>query len=522
MDLKMTDGPTGFAGQRLLDGIRVFQKQHGLSVDGRLNPGGPTLKALSQSLQSMGRNGDTVLAHLTPAEAQVLHAITDGGSINPKTGLLEFWTGNPGDRDNANANPGFAGPSGSNNADTVGEKMKEMHNAREAAMAAASPTPSPNNADTVGEKMKKMHNAREARLAAAPDKDDLEPFGGRGADIPADKSNIEKALARKALQLEEEQKAARNPRFKRSYRNLLEDVDKRQALKTPPPPSELDKKQTHPNISEQVQNIKELEKRKPAPTTSKPYDDAILRQARKTPGHNTAAKPSQNTPGNLELALDFNETALRVGAVLGELFGLEKSAKFLEHFLDGSGEEITVPRDEARKDSFIADAEKENQQSFENKTFLGRTDDNAELNDAMRSLKDGEDYTDKDHWDQDMSGNAVLRSAAGNFGSGGVDSALSFGQQKFTSTSEFTATRKGDTIDIEGIVTHDGSEDYDFHDGRSGDALGAKDLQDAGMGTKFNINRQWQQRFTGTVKVLNDIKGELTLGKPEFTWQDVD
>jgi peptidoglycan hydrolase-like protein with peptidoglycan-binding domain len=167
MDLKSTDGPTGFAGQRLLDGIRIFQKQNGLSVDGRLNPGGPTLKALSQSLQSMGRNGDTVLAHLTPAEAQVLHAITDGGSINPKTGLLEFWTGNPGDRDNANANPGFAGPSGSNNADTVGEKMKEMHNAREAAMAAASPTPSPNNANTVGEKMKEIHNARQAKMAAA-------------------------------------------------------------------------------------------------------------------------------------------------------------------------------------------------------------------------------------------------------------------------------------------------------------------------------------------------------------------
>jgi peptidoglycan hydrolase-like protein with peptidoglycan-binding domain len=93
LDLQKTDGPTGYAGQRLLDGIRVFQKQNGLRVDGRLNPGGPTLKVLSQSLQSMGRNGDTVLAHITPEEAQVLHNITDGGLINLKTGLLEFWSG---------------------------------------------------------------------------------------------------------------------------------------------------------------------------------------------------------------------------------------------------------------------------------------------------------------------------------------------------------------------------------------------------------------------------------------------
>ena len=37
-----------------------------------------------------GRGGDVILAHLNPAEAALLHHITNGGSINPKTGLLEF------------------------------------------------------------------------------------------------------------------------------------------------------------------------------------------------------------------------------------------------------------------------------------------------------------------------------------------------------------------------------------------------------------------------------------------------
>lgn len=46
LDLGKTDGPTGYAGERLFDGIRDFQKRNGLKVDGRLNPGGPTLAGL--------------------------------------------------------------------------------------------------------------------------------------------------------------------------------------------------------------------------------------------------------------------------------------------------------------------------------------------------------------------------------------------------------------------------------------------------------------------------------------------
>lgn len=39
----------------------------------------------------MGRNSDKVLADLTPEEAEHLHRITDGSSINPKTRLLEVY-----------------------------------------------------------------------------------------------------------------------------------------------------------------------------------------------------------------------------------------------------------------------------------------------------------------------------------------------------------------------------------------------------------------------------------------------
>ncbi|MAO54179.1 MAG: hypothetical protein CMM61_00590 [Rhodospirillaceae bacterium] len=91
MDLVPTDGPTGYFGARLDDAIRAFQRRNGLTVDSAVHPGGETLRALARHLQVMGRNGDTVLAHLTPEEARYLHAVTDGGTVNPRTGLLEFF-----------------------------------------------------------------------------------------------------------------------------------------------------------------------------------------------------------------------------------------------------------------------------------------------------------------------------------------------------------------------------------------------------------------------------------------------
>lgn len=38
-----------------------------------------------------GRNGDTMLAHITPEEARLLKARGGSGTINPQTGLPEFW-----------------------------------------------------------------------------------------------------------------------------------------------------------------------------------------------------------------------------------------------------------------------------------------------------------------------------------------------------------------------------------------------------------------------------------------------
>lgn len=47
-------------------------------------------KRMAAALAQMGRKGDSHLAHLNKREMELLHRATDGGTVNPKTGLLEF------------------------------------------------------------------------------------------------------------------------------------------------------------------------------------------------------------------------------------------------------------------------------------------------------------------------------------------------------------------------------------------------------------------------------------------------
>ena len=49
------------------------------------------LKPIAKAIASYGRNGDTMLAHITPAEARMLRRRGGSGTTNPSTGLPEFF-----------------------------------------------------------------------------------------------------------------------------------------------------------------------------------------------------------------------------------------------------------------------------------------------------------------------------------------------------------------------------------------------------------------------------------------------
>jgi hypothetical protein len=50
-----------------------------------------SLKPIPAGLAKMGRNGDTMLAHITPSEARLLRRRGGSGTVNPATGLPEFF-----------------------------------------------------------------------------------------------------------------------------------------------------------------------------------------------------------------------------------------------------------------------------------------------------------------------------------------------------------------------------------------------------------------------------------------------
>jgi len=51
------------------------------------------MPAMAEILASKGRNGDKILAHITPKEAKKLKKEGGAGTINPETGLMEFYDG---------------------------------------------------------------------------------------------------------------------------------------------------------------------------------------------------------------------------------------------------------------------------------------------------------------------------------------------------------------------------------------------------------------------------------------------
>lgn len=49
--------------------------------------------AMYDAIAQLGRNGDTELAHVTPREKMLLEAMGGAGTINPRTGLREYYAG---------------------------------------------------------------------------------------------------------------------------------------------------------------------------------------------------------------------------------------------------------------------------------------------------------------------------------------------------------------------------------------------------------------------------------------------
>ena len=64
---------------------------NGLAPQGFAHGGLATLKPMAEAMAKQGRYGDTMLAHISPREARMLRQMGGSGTINPNTGLPEFF-----------------------------------------------------------------------------------------------------------------------------------------------------------------------------------------------------------------------------------------------------------------------------------------------------------------------------------------------------------------------------------------------------------------------------------------------
>ncbi len=70
--------------------VALYGLQDGMKNPAKFARGG--LAKAAQKLQAQGRHGDTMLAHITPREAMMLKSMGGSGSINPATGLPEYFS----------------------------------------------------------------------------------------------------------------------------------------------------------------------------------------------------------------------------------------------------------------------------------------------------------------------------------------------------------------------------------------------------------------------------------------------
>lgn len=196
--------------------------------------------------------------------------------------------------------------------------------------------------------------------------------------------------------------------------------------------------------------------------------------------------------------------------------GLNDAADNLEHFIERSGKDKILSREEARSKLFIRNGEQTNRkrftQSFTNKRKIGS---------KFLKLQNGEAIDVKDNWDYRV-GNFPIKTMIINADPsrshllrGDLNEAAATGTSFVKSDGNFKARRQRNTIFIDGIVTHKWEDAYDFDPMQSGGA-GAFALEKARRAKSFDLKSNWQQRVTGTLQIKD---GKLV--NPRLTWEDI-
>lgn len=234
----------------------------------------------------------------------------------------------------------------------------------------------------------------------------------------------------------------------------------------------------------------------------------VLSQSDLTKSRSNPVMPGQDP------IVDGIERTFRDLAKRGRSLGLIEAPADVEHFLGATGEPRIIDRDRARQFAPILDAQNFNELRQEGAFLNPKRFANRLLNLGDGQSERFEDEFNRAYGDWDFL-KQVLDPETRDF-------ALAFGNTQLKSNGDFTATRVGDEIHIEGTVAHNWSDDYDFHPERYFGLGGimAKDaaiLEKHGRAKPFARTSSWPRRVTGKIRIENGV-----LKDPVFEWEDID
>lgn len=201
--------------------------------------------------------------------------------------------------------------------------------------------------------------------------------------------------------------------------------------------------------------------------------------------------------------LDEVQAGYRRMVALSRALGCEVAADNLEHFLDGSGSDRMLDSDWLRSFLAVNLAEQVNERRFEQ-----GFSDLLEAG-ALESSK-GRVFTNS-YWDRTFTAWP------------GTELYYASGTSTLNSVGCFTLERVGSLITVQGDVSHNWWDPYDWHWGmqalipffgavRDDDALA---LESAGRGRSFLMWSEWSKDVTGTLMVLGN-----TISHVGLTWSD--
>ncbi len=234
-------------------------------------------------------------------------------------------------------------------------------------------------------------------------------------------------------------------------------------------------------------------------------------------------RPRLTHPG-YDAMRDFETTLHGVVQYARDYGVLPLSRQLLQHYLDGSGEPVTVDPGLLLGHQQVQDAERQNLGRFV-KTLTDsihdyRPDQRSVIDaiNKLNALRDGEEARLSDEWSSSFGGYSPERlgqllwhdydfnSSKGSKGApiGGEawhDLFLSLGKSNVKSVGDLRAKRQGGQLQLSGVIDHGIDDRYDFELPQPM-GLGGLAMEQYGFAKSFPIKSNWKTHMDGTVDLF--------------------